>query len=132
MGVLKMIFQVPRPELFERLQAVTPGSYSFPSGHALRATGMFGFLAAVLVAGGPRRVWRWLAAAGCVLVAAAVCWSRVYIGVHWPTDVAAGAAAAAAWVTACMMARHYAKTRPPRTGPIPADARGGNPGRRVG
>jgi diacylglycerol kinase (ATP) len=114
-AVLKPFFGLARPDLFEPLTAET--GFSFPSGHALRGVGVFGFLAALAVSGGPRVAWRWAVAAGCVLLAAGVCWSRVYLGVHWPTDVLAGALAASAWVAACLVARHYAKTRPPKSRP---------------
>ena len=110
--VLKPAFGNARPELFPR--TVEAGGFSFPSGHALRAVGIFGFLAAL----GAARGWEhrnsgwWLVSVACVVLAAAVCWSRVYLGVHWPTDVVAGALAAAGWVAACLVDRGYAMTRP--------------------
>jgi undecaprenyl-diphosphatase len=107
--VLKPVFAIARPEVFPHLTHA--GGFSFPSGHALRGTAMFGFLAGLLVVSRPA-VWRWLLALACAAVAVAICWSRVYLGVHWPTDVTAGAVASAGWVTACLTARHYAMTRP--------------------
>jgi undecaprenyl-diphosphatase len=106
--VLKPLFAIARPEVFPHLTQA--GGFSFPSGHALRGTAVFGFLAGLLVAGRPA-AGRWLLALVCVLVAVAVCWSRVYLGVHWPTDVIAGALAATAWVVVCLSARHYAMIR---------------------
>jgi undecaprenyl-diphosphatase len=117
-NVLKPLFGIARPVLPD--SPFKAEGYSFPSGHALRAVGFFGYLAAVAVAGGWRTAGRWAVAAGCVVLAVAVCWTRVYLGVHWPTDVIGGALAAAAWVTACLIARHYALTRrsaPDRVGP---------------
>ena len=66
----------------------------------------------LLVSYGPRSAWRWLAAGIGGLLAVGICWSRVYLAVHWPTDVIAGGLAAAAWVAACFVARHYAMRRP--------------------
>jgi len=116
-AVLKPAFGVARPEFFPHLAPAD--GLSFPSGHALNGTGLFGFLAALMVARGYHQrhpAW-WAGAAACVLLAAGICWSRVYIGVHTPTDVAAGAVAATAWVAACLVARHYAMARP-KTGAL--------------
>lgn len=123
--VLKPAFGQARPELFPR--AVEADGFSFPSGHALRGVGIFGFLAALSAARGweRRKYGWWFASAGCIGLAAAVCWSRVYLGVHLPTDVIAGALAAAAWVAACLVARGYAMTRPRRRTGTPRAAGAG-------
>ena len=112
--VLKTAFAVARPPFYPDSPPIL-GS-SFPSGHALRGVGVYGFLAAVTLGRGyaRRRPGWWVLTAVCVLVAAGVCWSRVYLGVHWPTDVIAGALAATAWVAACLVARHHALSRPGR------------------
>jgi diacylglycerol kinase (ATP) len=119
-AVLKPAFAVARPDLFPPPHPAR--GYSFPSGHALRGVGVFGFLAAVAAMRGyaQRKVVWWLVAVGCVALAVGVCWSRVYLGVHWPTDVIAGGLAAAAWLTACLIARYYAMTRRGVARPDPA------------
>ena len=121
--VMKAAFGVDRPGLAGR---VVPASwYSFPSGHALRAVGLFGCLAVLLLRVDPRAWWRWVVAAALLAVAAGVCWTRVYLGVHWPTDVVAGALAAAAWVGCCLIARHHIRRRraapPSLPSPSPPD-----------
>jgi undecaprenyl-diphosphatase len=84
---LKRLIHCPRPEPFV---GKDPSSYSFPSGHALYSLCFYGVLASVLTAHTPERTARiaiWLAAA--VLVAG-IGLSRVYLGVHYPSDVIAG------------------------------------------
>ena len=92
---LKMGFDRPRPDL------VPHGSYvytaSFPSGHAMMSTIVYLTLA-ILVARVQhrRRVRAYLIVCACLL-AAMIGVSRVYLGVHWPSDVLAGWTVGAAW-----------------------------------
>jgi undecaprenyl-diphosphatase len=94
-GVLKMAFQRTRPEAFFGL--VSPHNYSFPSGHALASSCFYGVLAAILSVelAGWRKVAIWVAAAVLVTL---IGLSRVYLGVHYPTDVIGGFLAAVVWV----------------------------------
>jgi membrane-associated phospholipid phosphatase len=94
--LLKQAFQRQRPVPFFDLP--TPGSFSFPSGHALFSFCFFGGIAAVL---SPRLARRgaklalWIVAA--VLIAG-IGLSRIYLGVHYPSDVLAGYAVGVVWV----------------------------------
>lgn len=108
-AVLKAIFRIARPDAADRLDVVT--WYSFPSGHALRGVALYGGLAVLLVTRHPHAWWRWAVAAGLCLLAAGICWSRLYLGVHWLTDVIGGVLAAVCWVTCCLLARHSAHRR---------------------
>lgn len=96
--ILKLVFRRPRPEAFFGL--AEPATYSFPSGHAITAACFYGVLAAILAARTSSlrlKAALWTLAAG---MAAAIGLSRVYLGVHYPTDVLAGYAAAVVWVAA--------------------------------
>ena len=92
---LKHAFHRARPVAFF---GMSPGSYSFPSGHALGSLCFYGALAAILSARAPGRgtkVCIWMGAAALI---AMIGLSRIYLGVHYPSDVVAGYCAAAAWV----------------------------------
>jgi undecaprenyl-diphosphatase len=108
---LKLSFHRTRPVPFV---GVVPLTYSFPSGHALSSFCFYGVLAGLLCARIQSRAIRiliWAAAATLVL---AVGLSRIYLGVHYPTDVVAGYVAAAAWVSTLLFAvraRRHAKIR---------------------
>jgi undecaprenyl-diphosphatase len=96
--VLKLLFHRARPTPFFGI--VAPHSYSFPSGHALYSFCLFGTLAALIhwrVSSTPLRLGVWLAAA---LIVGLVGLSRIYLGVHYPSDVLAGYAAAFIWLLA--------------------------------
>lgn len=92
--LLKSVFQRDRPELWERI--VTENSYSFPSGHAMASSALALSLVVLLW---PTR-WRWLVVVGALLYMLIIAFTRLYLGVHYPTDILAGWAVSAAWVAA--------------------------------
>jgi len=99
-NVLKVHFSRPRPQIFAWGQQVSTSS--FPSGHAMSATIVYATVA-YLAARLQRRRWaRWLTMLAAAVVIALVCLSRMYLGVHYPSDVAAGAAIGLAWAGFCM------------------------------
>lgn len=85
---IKLIADRPRPDIVAHFDLVY--SSSFPSGHSTMAPVVYLTLAVILGAGEPRRDVRALMFACAVGVILAVGFSRVYLGVHWPTDVLAG------------------------------------------
>ena len=94
--LLKTVVGRPRPPV--ELQLVLETDHSFPSGHVTGTAALLGMIAVCVGVGRSRIVGAWLAGlviAGVLLVAV----SRVYLGVHWLTDVAAGALLAAVFVT---------------------------------
>jgi membrane-associated phospholipid phosphatase len=96
-GLLKFSFARVRPTSY--FDYPLPGSPSFPSGHALYAAGVFGGLAVLLTARMENRLHQflvWLIAVSLILL---VGLSRVYLGVHYPSDVLAGYAIGVIWVT---------------------------------
>lgn len=90
--LLKLIFQRDRPQLWERL--VTENSYSFPSGHAMASAS----LAVVLIVLLWPTKWRPLAVLVGLAYMLYVGFTRLYLGVHYPSDILAGWLVAGAWV----------------------------------
>lgn len=90
--VLKTIFQRDRPQLWERL--VTENSFSFPSGHAMASASL---AAVIIVILWPTK-WRWIAVAGGLIYMVYIGFTRMYLGVHYPTDVVAGWLVTISWV----------------------------------
>ena len=93
--VLKGVFQRTRPELFD--SGYQASFYSFPSGHATVAVGFYGMLT-VILAYRLRGAARWVVAACGLLVVLLIGFSRLYLGVHYPTDILAGYLSALLWL----------------------------------
>jgi undecaprenyl-diphosphatase len=100
--LLKMIFARARPDLASAIAVAR--WYSFPSGHAMGSFITFGALTYIVL----RRAWPWrvksaaLAIALTMIVLIGV--SRVYLGVHWASDIAGGWSAGAVWVASAVVA----------------------------
>jgi undecaprenyl-diphosphatase len=88
-----------------------PEHYSFPSGHAMASVCFYGSLAAILAAGSARRAACWAFGIAAPLI---IGFSRVYLGVHYPTDVLAGYAAAIVWLTILFRVDRQIPKRLPR------------------
>lgn len=93
---VKNVFQRARPHWDEPL--VQLATYSFPSGHAVASTVFWGMVCALAFTHTRSRRWRAVAFALSATMIVLVCFSRVYLGAHYPSDVVAGAALGLAWV----------------------------------
>lgn len=101
----KLAFHQTRPQVFVPL--APEHDYSFPSGHSLTSFSLWGFFAWWIVSMGHQDLWRWLLAILGLTIALLVALSRLYIGVHWPTDVIAGMLLAFAWISVCVVGQHW-------------------------
>ena len=93
--VCKFIVQRPRPEGF---RLIAESGYSFPSGHSMVAMAFYGLLAWMAWRHERDAVVRRISVTGFALVVVLVGISRIYLGVHYASDVIAGFCLAAAWL----------------------------------
>ena len=107
---LKFVFDRPRPDIVP--QSVRVFTTSFPSGHAALSSVAYLTIAALLAATTPSYAIRLYVMTLAVLVTIAVGISRVYLGVHYPTDVLAGWCIGSAWALMCWVAAN--RLRPGR------------------
>lgn len=83
---------------------VEEASYSYPSGHAFMAVVFYGYLTYLVWTRTERPLWRVLSLVGALVMIALLGTSRLYLGVHWLTDVLGGYAAGLAWLAATVVA----------------------------
>ena len=84
--ILKLIFHRPRPDVNKLIEI---GGYSFPSGHSMNSTIFYGFLIYLIFRYMPSRLRYPLAGILCLLISL-IGISRIYLGVHYASDVVAG------------------------------------------
>lgn len=94
-SILKSAFQRTRPEAFRIVDAA---GYSFPSGHAMVSLCLYGMLAFLIARSIRSRHGQIAVAVAAVLLICAIGISRIYLGVHYPSDVVAGYTAGATWL----------------------------------
>ncbi|WP_379133574.1 phosphatase PAP2 family protein [Paenibacillus sp. sgz500958] len=93
--LLKLRFHRERPNIHRIIEEV---GYSFPSGHSMAAFSLYGVVTFLLWRHISTKFWRLLLIGGAVLVTSGIGWSRIYLGVHYPSDVIGGYAASCAWL----------------------------------
>ncbi|HWJ21027.1 MAG TPA: phosphatase PAP2 family protein [Gemmatimonadaceae bacterium] len=113
-NVLKFGFGRPRPQLFAWGTHVV--SSSFPSGHAMSAAVVYGTVAYLAARLQERRWARAITLCVAAVFIALISMSRLYLGVHYPSDVIAGVFIGLAWAAFCMVTlealQRYAMRRP--------------------
>ena len=119
--LMKLAFHRARPVLDDPL--LTLSSYSFPSGHVAGSTIAYGLVVAWVFGRTRRPLWRVLAVVGASAAIALVAFTRMYLGVHYLSDVVAAFAEGVAWLALCLSALTVFWLRAPmRLGADPADA----------
>lgn len=102
MQALKLLVHRARPEFVRPL--IHAGGYSFPSGHATTSVALYLVLALLSFGWVRRRAARVCILAGALTLSALIGFSRLYLGVHYLSDVLAGFVLGAVWVAVCVTA----------------------------
>jgi undecaprenyl-diphosphatase len=115
-SLLKLGFDRPRPQIFK--WGTYAASSSFPSGHAMSSIIVYGTVAYLAARLQRRAASRALTLSFAALIIILICVSRLYLGVHYPSDIAAGLVIGLAWAGFCMAvleaAQLYAKRNAPQ------------------
>jgi undecaprenyl-diphosphatase len=115
-NLLKLGFDRPRPQIFK--WGTFAMSSSFPSGHAMSSIIVYGTVAYLAARLQQRAASRWLTLTFATVIILLICASRVYLGVHYPSDIAAGIVIGLAWAGFCMAVLEatqlYAKRNAPQ------------------
>ena len=107
-SLLKSLFKRDRPDFHVLIEQ---GGYSFPSGHSMGSFIFYGAVAFMLYRAFDRHLYKWIsivAAVGLILVIGT---SRVYLGVHYPSDIIGGYSAGGAWLIVSILVYSYLAER---------------------
>ena len=100
-GLLKAAFARPRPDIVPHLREVM--TLSFPSGHAMTSAAVYLTLGAMLMRISERPITKFYCMGVAMLATILIGTSRVYLGVHYPTDVLAGWLIGLSWALICWL-----------------------------
>ncbi len=106
----KYVIGRTRPAFLDAVTAATP---SFPSGHATASTALIGFLAYVAARGLPRARQRFEVAFWSAAVIGLICFSRIFLSLHYLTDVAAGVLVGSFWLMVGFTVAELGRQAPP-------------------
>jgi undecaprenyl-diphosphatase len=113
-NAIKLLIRRERPDVHRLLEET---GYSFPSGHTMVACAMYGALVVLLWRHAPSRAGRALLVAACAALILAIALSRIYLGVHYPSDIVGGLLAGGAWLALSVAAyRKYLDIRRGKAG----------------
>jgi membrane-associated phospholipid phosphatase len=98
--LLKWIFRRERPDLYRLIEE---SGYSFPSGHSMGSFILYGMLCMLLITFFPSIKTKVILILSTSAFITMIGWSRIYLGVHYPSDVIAGFAGGGAWVCVCLL-----------------------------
>lgn len=118
--LLKHVFERPRPAFVA--DGVFIDTWSFPSGHAMLSAVTYLTLGALLTQGEPQRRVRAYIVGAAIALTATIGLSRIYLGVHYPSDVLAGWLVGVAWALICRHAARIVTARAVAPAPAPARA----------
>ena len=116
--LVSLVVQRPRPPLEDA--RIVQGGFSFPSGHSTLAATLYGTVAYLVIRNLRHDRWKIVVGISAGVLVLAIGVSRIYLGVHYPSDVLAGWAAGTLWVVLVILADHewaWAQTRASR--PLP-------------
>jgi undecaprenyl-diphosphatase len=108
-NLLKDSFDRPRPDIVPH--EVYAASYSFPSGHSMLSALTYLTLGAILARSHQRKLLKTYFLLLAVFLSGLIGVTRVYLGVHWPTDVLAGWTAGAVWALLCWLLARWLQSR---------------------
>ena len=124
--LLKLAFARPRPDLVAHLVSVD--SASFPSGHAMNSAITYLTIGTLLARAEKDRAVRIYLVGTAIGLTLVIGFSRVYLGVHWPSDVIAGWAVGASWALLCSLVARALQRRRRIEAPTEGAGEGGAPG----
>ncbi|MFD2925131.1 phosphatase PAP2 family protein [Halobacillus naozhouensis] len=96
---LKLLFERQRPDILAQYDGT---GFSFPSGHTTGAATFYGFFIYLIVISSLDKKWKWPINVGLMIVILLVALSRVYLGVHFFTDIIAGLLLGLSWLFICI------------------------------